>query len=195
MTSSWSAATRARAAAATRTLERCRPAVIGSPRLSSALPPRAMTIRMGLGPLSRASGAERRDHDGLDGVHPVLRLVPDDRPLGLEDVVRDLKALHPEALVHLLADLGLPVVEGRQAVHELDGRVAGLGDQVAVDLVWRQELDALIPHGGILTHRDPDIGVQEVDALHALIGVVGQGDPRTGLLRPLSTPRDEFLVR
>src|SRR5678815_1681521 len=160
MTSSWSVATRASAAAATRTLARWRPALIGSPRLSRALPPRAMTIRMGLGPLSRLSGAERRDHDGLDCVHPILSLVPDDRPLGLEDLVRDLQALHPEALVHLLADLGLAVVEGRQTVHELDGRVAGLGDQVAVDLVWRKELDPLIPDRGLLTHRHPDVGVE-----------------------------------
>ena len=48
-------------------------------------------------------------------------------PLGLEDVVRDLHAVQPEPLVHLLADLGVAVVEGRQAVHELDRRVAGLG--------------------------------------------------------------------
>src|SRR5258708_4143263 len=116
MTSSWSAATRARAAAATRTLARCRPAVMGSPRLSRALPPRAMTMRIGLLPVCRPSGAERRDHHGLDGVHPILGLVPDDRALGLEDLVRDLHAVHPEALVHLLADLGLAVVEGWQAV-------------------------------------------------------------------------------
>src|SRR6188508_563865 len=191
MTSSWSVATRASAAAATRTLARWRPAVIGSPRLSRALPPRAMTIRMGLGPLSRLSSAERRDHDGLDGVHPVLGLVPDDRAFGLEDLVRNLHAVHPEPLVHLLADLGLAVVECRQAVHELDGRVAGLGHQVAVDLVRREELDPLIPDGGVLAHRDPDVGVQEVDALHALIGALGQGDPRAGLLRPLPAPRDE----
>src|SRR6188508_2500440 len=114
MTSSWSVATRASAAAATRTLARWRPAVIGSPRLSRALPPRAMTIRMSQGPLSRPSGAERRDHDRLDGVHPILSLVPDDRTVRLKDVVRYLEALHPEALVHLLSDLGLAVVEGRQ---------------------------------------------------------------------------------
>ena len=35
----------------------------------------------------------------------------------------------PNSLEHLLADLGLAVVERRQAVHELHVRVAGLRDQ------------------------------------------------------------------
>ena len=82
-TSSCSAAIRASARAADRTLARWRSAVIGSPRRSRALPPRATTTRIG-----RPSAAERRDHDGLDRVHPVLGLVEHDRALGLEDVVR-----------------------------------------------------------------------------------------------------------
>src|SRR6188472_2030039 len=114
MTSSCALATRARAAAATRTFARWWPAVIGSPRLSSALPPRAMTIRMGLVPL--ASGADGGDHDGLDRVHPVLGLVPDDRAFRLEDLVGDFHAVEPEALEHVFADLRVPVVDGRQAM-------------------------------------------------------------------------------
>ena len=122
---------------------------------------------------------------GLDRVHPVLGLVPDDRSLGLEDVVRDLHPVQPEPLVHLLADLGLAVVERRQAVHELDGRVAGLGDELGVDLVGREELDPLVPDRRVLAHRDPDVRVEEVDALHALVGALGQGDPGAGVLRDL----------
>ena len=43
----------------------------------------------------------------------------------LEDLVGDLHPVEAELLEDLLADLGLAVVEGRQAVHELDARVAG----------------------------------------------------------------------
>src|SRR5262245_15925204 len=139
MTSWWSRATRASDSAATRTLPRCASAVIGSPRLSRALPPRATTTFIG-------SRAEGRHHHRLDGVHPVLGLVEDDRALGLEDVVRDLHPVEAVLLEHLLADLRVAVVEGREAVHELHARIAGLPDEVGVDLVRLQEVDALPPH-------------------------------------------------
>ena len=54
------------------------------------------------------------DH-GLDGVHPVLRLVEDHRLLGLEDLVRDLHLIDAILLGDLGADGGLGVVEGGQA--------------------------------------------------------------------------------
>ena len=41
---------------------------------------------------------------------------------------------------------------------------------VGVDLVGRQQLDPLVPHLLGLAHRDPDVGVDEVDALHRLGG-------------------------
>ena len=44
------------------------------------------------------------------------------RVLRLEDLVGDLHAVQPEALEDVLAHLGLAVVEGGQAVHELDRR-------------------------------------------------------------------------
>ena len=101
-----------------RTFARCASAVIGSPRLSSALPPRATTTFTMLLRSTRQlpSGG---DHHGLDRVHPVLGLVPHDGSFGLEHVVRDLHAVEPEALEHLLADLRVAVVEGGEAVHEL----------------------------------------------------------------------------
>ena len=42
-------------------------------------------------------------HDGLDGVHPVFRLVKDDGGGGLEHLVGDLHGLPAELLAHLLA--------------------------------------------------------------------------------------------
>src|SRR5262249_34748376 len=64
------------------------------------------------------SGPQRGDHDRLDRVEPVLGLVEDDRVLRLEDLVGDLEPVHAELLEDLRADLGLPVVERRQAVQE-----------------------------------------------------------------------------
>ena len=74
----------------------------------------------------------------------------------------------PKRLVDLLADLGLAVVERGQAVHELHGWIAGRARSVGVDLVRHQELDPLVPDRLGLAHRDPDVGVEEVDALDAL---------------------------
>ena len=59
-------------------------------------------------------------------------------------------------------------MERRQAVHELHVRVAGRAEQVRVDLVGQQQLDALVPDLLGLAHRDPHVGVDEVDAGHAL---------------------------
>ena len=87
----------------------------------------------------------------------------------LEDLVGDLHLGDAEVLEHLLADLGVPVVERRQAVHEL--RVAGLPVAAIarrVDLVRREQLDALRPDLLGLAHRDPHVGVQVVGALDAL---------------------------
>jgi hypothetical protein len=42
-------------------------------------------------PAASCPWAERGDHDGLDGVHPVLRLVEHDGGRRLEDLVGDLE--------------------------------------------------------------------------------------------------------
>jgi hypothetical protein len=60
-------------------------------------------------------------------VHPVLRLVEDDRGRGFEDLVGDLERLQVALAVDLPPDTGVRVVLGRQAVQELDVRVAVLG--------------------------------------------------------------------
>src|SRR5690554_2252438 len=113
---SWSRASSARATAARRTLPRCTSAVIGSPRFSRALPPRATTTRM--------SASYGGDQDRLDGVHPVFCLVEDHGGFRLEDLLAHLHAVDPELLEDLLADLGLPIMEGRQAVQELGMGIA-----------------------------------------------------------------------
>ena len=59
----------------------------------------------------------------------------------------DLEPVEAELLEDLLADLGVAVVERRQAVHELHLRVAGLRHQLGVDLVRLEQLDPLVPDG------------------------------------------------
>ena len=101
------------------TLARCASAVIGSPRRSSALPPRATTMRM-------ASVPERRDENRLDGMHSVLRLLEGDVHLGFEHLLGHFHApSRPNCSCDVPADLGLQIVERRQAMHEFDTRVAG----------------------------------------------------------------------
>src|SRR3954468_7790091 len=118
--------------AASLTLVRWFSAVSGSPRRSSAFPPSATT--------TRTSALQRRDEDGLDRVHPVLGLVEDERCVGLEHLVGDLERLEPVLVEDLLADLRVRAVERRQAVHELDVRVARQRHRLAVDLVGEEQV-------------------------------------------------------
>ena len=123
-------ATRARAAAATRTLARWCSAVIGSPRFSSALPPSAMTIAC-MRPQSPIVAT-------MTALIVCIRFSAWSQTIERSDSKTSFVTSMPveaEALEHLLADLRVAVVEGRQAVHELHRRIAGLRDEVRVDLV------------------------------------------------------------
>ncbi len=75
---------------------------------------------------------------------------------------------HAGVLHHLAPDGRVRVVERGQAVHELHPAVAGRVEQRPVHLVRLQELDPLVPDVLGLAHRDPDVGVDEVDAAHGL---------------------------
>src|SRR4051812_31084170 len=153
MTSSWSMATGASDRQARATLARWPSTVIGSPRRCRALPPRATTILIpGL-----RSIADRGDHDRLDRVQPVLRLVEGDVRRGTEDLVGDLEPVGDAGQVgDLAAHGGVRVVEGRQAVHEPHPRVPGLLQSRGVDLVGRELLYARLPDVVRLPHRHPD---------------------------------------
>jgi hypothetical protein len=89
---------------------------------------------------------------------------------GLEDLVGDLEGVpSPVAWrTDALPDGGVPVVERGQAVHELDVRVARGFHRVRVDLVGPAAARSARPTLLGLAHRDPDVGVDEVDARHAL---------------------------
>ncbi len=72
------------------------------------------------------------------------------------------RAVEPVLFEDLLPDLGLSVVQGGQAVHELDLRVARCRHDIGVHLVGKELVDALAPFLGRLAHRQPDVGVEEV---------------------------------
>src|SRR5690348_14837051 len=108
MTSSCSRAIGANAAHALTTFSRWFSAVKGCPLRSRHYrrerPPRAL------------SAPQRCHEHGLDRVQSVLRLVEHHRGRRLEHLVGDLECAEAVLLVDLLADAGLGVVKGRQAM-------------------------------------------------------------------------------
>ena len=78
-------------------------------------------------------------------------------------------------------------------MHEFALGVTGLFHQGAVDLVGHQHLDALFPNAVGFAHRHPDVGVDEVEALHALLDVVGDGELGAGLFGDFLALLDELL--
>ena len=126
--------------------------------------------------------AERGVDHGLDGVHPVLRLVEHHRPGGLEHLVGDLHLRQAELLRDLRPDGGPGVVEGGQAVHK-DGGLLGVCHHSGVDLIGPQQPDALLPDRIRLAHGDPDVGVDHVGLPGALPHVLRQGHGPAALRR------------
>ncbi|EGE57166.1 hypothetical protein RHECNPAF_470049 [Rhizobium etli CNPAF512] len=143
------------------------------------MPPSAITTRM----LISQSG----DKQCLDRMQTVLRLLEGDIGLGLEDVVGDFKpVVHAVIFSDLLAERGFGVVKSRQAMHELGLRIAGRFHQVLVDLIGGEQLDTFAPDLLRLAHRDPDIGVNEIDVLDRFPGILGDQQARArGLLQNL----------
>src|ERR1035441_1731635 len=137
ITRSWSPASGASASTATPTCFSWISASGTSPRSSRALPPTATTRRI--------SATEAGDHYRLDGVEPVLRLVEDDGGGRLEDLVGDLQGGEVRLVEDLATELGLGVVQGREAVHELyvggSRRLQGVG----IDLVGEELTDPRVP--------------------------------------------------
>ena len=111
----------------------------------------------------------------------------DNGSLRLEDLLGDLERLEPPFLENRLADLGLPVVQRRQAVQELDRRVSRGLEQAGVDLVGKKLLDALVPFLLRFAHREPDVGVEEIGSGHRFVDVGREREARPrGGCQPLS---------
>ena len=120
-------------------------------------------------------------------MEPVLGLVEHNRVAGLEDLVGHLEAIETIGLEDLLADRGVAVVERRQAVHEPHVRVLRTTHDVHVHLIGLEQVDALLPHALLLTHRHPHVGVEEVDPSDAFVDVLGQRQLGAGLFCDVPT--------
>ena len=127
--------------------------------------------------------SERRDHQCLDCVQSVLRLVEDDGSARLEHLFGDFQGRQAPLLEDLEADRGLGVVQGGKAVHEFHLWVAGRCHDLAVDLVGEQLVYASVPLVGRFPHREPNVGVQEIGPVDRSHGVLGDHDPSTRLRR------------
>ena len=138
--------------------------------------------------LNRSDVADRRDHDGLDGVHTVFGLVEDLGVRGEEDLVRDLADIVAELLLRS-GHRGVEVVEGRQAVQENAVGILGGFEHLARDLVGGEQLDAL---GDLVlfAHGGPDVGVERVGALDEF-SVLTVLDDGAGLLADLAAVFDD----
>src|SRR5471032_200141 len=162
ITRSLPAAAFASCAAAIRTLLRCASALTASPCLSNALPPNAITISIAFSSLG-----QRSDENSLDRVEAVFCLLENNRRVRLEYVVCHFHAIEQAIFIaDLLADLRLGVVKRGQAMHELHARIAAGREQGRIHLEGQQLLDPFAPFFKRLTHRYPDVGINEIDPLH-----------------------------
>ncbi|MNO80738.1 hypothetical protein D3C76_719530 [compost metagenome] len=80
-------------------------------------------------------------------------------------------------------------------MHELGARVAGGFHQFGVDLVRQQLLDTLGPGFDRLAHRDPHVGVDEVDAFDRRFRIFGQGDACATFFAVLLAASDQVVER
>ena len=129
-------------------------------------------------------------------MHAVFGFVEDLGILRLEHLVRNLKS------ASILRDVRIKVVERRQTVeeHEFAVDVTRSAHKIHIDLIGAEHLDAF-SRLRLLAHRNPNVGVKDVRALHALYGIVENADVdavalcdllclgKNGLVRP------EFLRR
>ena len=113
----------------------------------------------------------------------------------VEHVLGDLDTVQAELLINVAAGLGLQIVIRRKAVHKLALGVACLFHQLCVDLIGHQHIDALFPHAVGLAHRYPNVSVDKVKTLHALLHVVGDGKLGTSFLGDFLALFDKIFGR
>ena len=126
-------------------------------------------------------------------MHTVLGLVKYLRLWAAEYLVGNFHLLQAKFLVDLATNRSLKVVERRQAVQE-DSLGVSVGHHCVINLIWAQQLDALLPQLGGLTHRYPNVGVDNVGILGALLNVVGESNGASVLLSDLAAGGNEFSI-
>ncbi len=116
-------------------------------------------------------------------MHTVLRLIKHNGAGGLEHVIGHFQPLQAVSGFDLAPDGGVLVMKRGQAVHKFDVRVAGRFHHRLIDLIGFHQRDAFSPGLFRLAHRHPDIGVEEIDTVHAFIHMLGEHDARAGFRR------------
>ncbi len=123
-----------------------------------------------------ASAAEGGHEDGFDGVDPVLGLVEHNRGRRLEYLIGHLEGVEAVRFVELLADrCSRSWNAGRQCMNFTSGLPVRAIDG-HVHLVGEKPVDAILPLGRRLAHREPHVGAQEIDPVDALVDVLGEGE-------------------
>ena len=111
-------------------------------------------------------------------MHPVFGFLEHDGLRAGEHFIGHFHGVAAKLFAHLLANGGLVVVVGGQAVHEYGGRLC-LCHQFSVYLIGGKRFNALGPHFNRLAHAYPHIGVYHIGVLYG-IGVIAQGNGSAG---------------
>ena len=131
--------------------------------------------------------------DRLDGMHTVLRLVENDGAGAFEYLVGNLHSVKTEALSYGLTDLGHMVVVCGETVHKYCV-LACVVHQLLIYLIGKQCVDALLPDLNGLTHRYPNVGIDNVCALGRLHGILNKAKLCAGLSGKLLATVDQRLI-
>ena len=119
---------------------------------------------------------ERRDHHGLDRVHPVLGLIENDRGIRLEHLLGHFHFGQTDFFEYVLADLGFQIVKRRKAMHEFGSGIMRGPHHGPVDLIRPKQIDPTLPHFVGLPHRNPYVGIDEIASVDAGDQIVRHGD-------------------
>jgi hypothetical protein len=103
--------------------------------------------------------------------------------------MRSLKTVRPRASSHRcgcgrgIASSALSAVKRRQAMHVFRAQISGLLHHPGVDLIGHQQLDPFSSFFLGLAHREPDIGIDEINALDRVINIFSHSHPCASLRR------------
>ena len=127
----------------------------------------------------RAEAPDGGDHHGLDGVHAVLGFVEDHAVAAAEDLVGDLRMSWPRAFCPWPA---WSRSRGRRAGSE-ELHVRGLPVFWIISMVTLKGVEQLHAGGDLdpPAHAGPDVGVDDIGALHGRVHVIGDLDGGAGL--------------
>ena len=86
-------------------------------------------------------------------------------------------------------------MEGGQAVHEFDVRIAAAFHQFGGHLIGQEDFDAFTPAFQRFAHRDPNVGMDEIDVFDGLVNVIGDGNARAAFFGESFAHFHQFVFR